>query len=90
MSYFMNKKRLAAVIVITAVISSLLTMGAWAALLGLDSHKIVDLARFFGTMQLIESRYVDGTDETKLLNGAISGMVKSLRDPHSIYMDKDM
>ena len=90
MSYFMNKKRLAAVIVITAVISSLLTMGAWAALLGLDSHKIVDLARFFGTMRLIESRYVDGTDETKLLNGAISGMVQSLGDPHSIYMDKDM
>ena len=90
MSYFMNKKRLAAVIIITAVISSLLTMGAWVALLGLDSHKVVDLVRFFGTMRLIETRYVDGTDEGKLLDGAISGMVQSLGDPHSIYMDKDL
>ena len=90
MSYFMNKKRLAAVIIITAVISSLLTMGAWVALLGLDSHKIVDLARFFGTMRLIEARYVDGADEGKLMDGAISGMVQSLGDPHSIYMDKEM
>ena len=90
MSYFMNKKRLAAVIVITALISSLLTMGAWVALLGLDSHKIVDLARFFGTMRLIEARYVDGADEGKLMDGAISGMVQSLGDPHSIYMDKEM
>lgn len=90
MSYFMNKKRLAAVIVITALISSLLTMGAWGALLGLDSHKVVDLVRFFGTMRLIETRYVDGTDEGKLLDGAISGMVQSLGDPHSIYMDKDL
>jgi len=90
MSYFMNKKRLAAVIVITALISSLLTMGAWVALLGLDSHKVVDLVRFFGTMRLIETRYVDGTDEGKLLDGAISGMVQSLGDPHSIYMDKDL
>ncbi|MBO6290733.1 MAG: S41 family peptidase [Selenomonas sp.] len=86
----MNKKRLAAVIVITALISSLLTMGAWVALLGLDSHKVVDLVRFFGTMRLIETRYVDGTDEGKLLDGAISGMVQSLGDPHSIYMDKDL
>ena len=90
MSYFMNKKRLAAVIIITAVISSLLTMGAWVALLGLDSHKVVDLVRFFGTMRLIQTRYVDGTDEGKLLDGAISGMVQSLGDPHSIYMDKDL
>ena len=90
MSYFMNKKRLAAVIVITALISSLLTMGAWVALLGLDSHKVVDLVRFFGTMRLIETRYVDGTDEGKLLDGAISGMVQSLGDPHSIYMDKEL
>ena len=90
MSYFMNKKRLAAVIVITAMISSVLTMGAWVALLGLDSHKVVDLVRFFGTMRLIETRYVDGTDEGKLLDGAISGMVQSLGDPHSIYMDKDL
>ena len=90
MSYFMNKKRLAAVIVITAMISSVLTMGAWVALLGLDQHKVVDMVRFFTTMRLIETRYVDGTDESKLLNGAISGMVQSLGDPHSIYMDKDM
>ncbi len=90
MSLFMNKKRLAAVIVVTAVISSLLTMAVWMAVLGLDKHKALDLVRFFGTMRFIETRYVDETDESKLLDGAISGMVQSLGDPHSIYMDKKM
>lgn len=90
MSFFMNKKKIALVVVITAVISSLLTMAAWVAVLGLDKYKTLDLVRFFGTMRLIESRYVDSVDDSKLLDGAISGMVQSLGDPHSIYMDKNM
>ena len=90
MSYFINKKRLALIVIVTAVISSLLTMAAWVAVLGLDTYKAADLMRFFATMRLVEARYVDSVDDSKLMDGAISGMVQSLGDPHSIYMNQDM
>lgn len=90
MSYFINKKRLALIVIVTAVISSLLTMAAWVAVLGLDKYKAADLMRFFVTMRLVEARYVDSVDDSKLMDGAISGMVQSLGDPHSIYMNQDM
>ncbi len=36
-------------------------------------------------LALVENEYVDPTDRTKLVNGAIGGMVREL-DPHSYYM----
>ena len=56
-------------------------------LLGLDEAKVTQLGRFFSTMRFIESKYVDEVDSAKLFDGAISGMVKSLGDPYSVYMD---
>ncbi|WP_404429293.1 S41 family peptidase [Sutcliffiella horikoshii] len=38
---------------------------------------------------LISSRYVEETDAEKLIQGAIQGMVDTLEDPYSVYMDKD-
>jgi carboxyl-terminal processing protease len=43
---------------------------------------------FWDAWQIIHSDYVDQpVDDTKLLQGAIRGMVDSLDDPHSSYMD---
>lgn len=39
--------------------------------------------------ELISSRYVEETDAEKLIQGAIQGMVNTLEDPYSVYMDKD-
>lgn len=39
--------------------------------------------------ELISSRYVEETDAEKLIQGAIQGMVDTLEDPYSVYMDKD-
>ena len=57
------------------------------ALLDLDEAKVTQLARFFATMRFIESEYVDEVEPAKLIDGAISGMVRSLGDPHSAYLD---
>ncbi|MGA7193849.1 MAG: S41 family peptidase [Anaerolineales bacterium] len=43
---------------------------------------------FWDAWQIIHTNYVDQpVDNTKLLEGAITGMVQSLGDPHSEYMD---
>ncbi len=40
------------------------------------------------TFELISKRYVDEVDESTLIEGAIQGMVNTLNDPYSVYMDK--
>ncbi len=38
---------------------------------------------------LISSRYVEKVDRQKLVEGAVQGMLAVLKDPYSVYMDKD-
>ncbi|MEH7504192.1 S41 family peptidase [Neobacillus drentensis] len=38
---------------------------------------------------LILSRYVEKVDQDKLVEGAIQGMLSVLKDPYSVYMDKE-
>ena len=45
---------------------------------------------FQDIMELLKRKYVDGiSDETKLADGSVRGMVASLGDPNSLYMDPD-
>jgi carboxyl-terminal processing protease len=46
--------------------------------------------RLFRAMQIIKARYVEDVPVDTLMTGAIKGMVNSLGDPHSIYMDAKM
>jgi len=72
--------------VVTALFSSVLTVMGLMKILGLGGEKTTDLLRFFGVMRMIETRYVSDVDSSTLMDGAIDGMVKSLGDPHSMYM----
>lgn len=43
---------------------------------------------FWETWQIVHAQYVDQPlDDTKLMQGAINGLMQSLGDPHSTYMD---
>ena len=86
----MSKKKIALIVVVTALASSFLTIMGLMKLFGLDGEKTTDLLRFFGVKRMIETRYVSDVDTTSLMDGAIDGMVKSLGDPHSIYMKTTM
>lgn len=86
----MTKKKIVLIMVLTAIMSAGLTIGAICAALGLDAARAANMARFFGVMRLIEMRYVTPVDDETLIDGAISGMVQSLDDPHSIYMKASM
>lgn len=82
----MSKKKIALIVVVTALFSSVLTVMGLMKILGLGGEKTTDLLRFFGVMRMIETRYVSDVDSSMLMDGAIDGMVKSLGDPHSMYM----
>ena len=80
------KKKIFGGIILTALISAALTLGLVCLLLGLNSSNALDLGRFFVAMRFIESNYVQEVDRRNLIDGAISGMVNSLGDPHSVYL----
>lgn len=45
---------------------------------------------FWDTWQIVKDQYVDQpVDEEKMMRGAIQGMLQSLGDPHTSYMDPD-
>ncbi|MFH1046996.1 MAG: S41 family peptidase [Patescibacteria group bacterium] len=52
--------------------------------------KNIEFDRFWDIWEIVRSRYVEQpVDETKLFYGAISGMVASLDDPYSVFLDPD-
>lgn len=81
------KKKIFFGVIITAIISSVLTISGLCILLRLDSKSLLNLGRFVGAMNFIESHYVQEVEKDKLIDGAINGMVHSLGDPHSIYLE---
>ncbi|MDQ1144368.1 carboxyl-terminal processing protease [Bacillus sp. SORGH_AS 510] len=48
-----------------------------------------DLEKVQQAYDLILSRYVEKVDQEKLVEGAIQGMLSVLKDPYSVYMDKE-
>ncbi|MGG4156904.1 S41 family peptidase [Peribacillus muralis] len=51
-----------------------------------DKHS--EFEKLFSTYDTIKGNYYKDIDEDKLVDGAINGMIKSLDDPYSAYMDK--
>ncbi|WP_242143841.1 MULTISPECIES: S41 family peptidase [unclassified Bacillus cereus group] len=47
-----------------------------------------NLAKMSEAYALIHSRYVEDVKDDKLVEGAIQGMLSTLKDPYSTYMDK--
>ena len=80
------KKKIFAGIIIVALISAALTLGLVCLVLGLNSNNALDLGRFFVALRFIEGNYVQEVERRQLIDGAISGMVNSLGDPHSLYL----
>lgn len=60
---------------------------AFVGVLDLSPEKAVQMARFIATMRYVETQYVEEVDPAKLMDGAIDGMVKSLGDPYSLYLN---
>ncbi|MBR5913759.1 MAG: S41 family peptidase [Selenomonadaceae bacterium] len=81
------KKKIFFIMVITAFVSSALTITGLCMLFNIDIQGAINLGRLLSAMRFIEAQYVQDVDKDKLISGAISGMVRSLGDPHSIYLE---
>lgn len=101
----MMKKRSALLLVIVGLLGgSLLTLvlmtypgiasqatpgeGLLASVTGNTQQKN-DLKKIETAMDLISSNYYKDVDQTKLIDGAINGMMESLGDPYSNYMGQE-
>jgi len=51
-----------------------------------DKHS--EFEKLYSTYDTIKDNYYEEIDEDKLVDGAINGMINSLDDPYSAYMDK--
>lgn len=53
-----------------------------------DSERDKAMDKIEKAYELISNEYVEKVDREKLLEGAIQGMLSTLNDPYSVYMDK--
>ena len=49
----------------------------------------VDFNKIEQAFELISDRYVERVETSELIEGAIQGMIDTLEDPYSVYMDKE-
>ncbi|MCL9662811.1 S41 family peptidase [Paenibacillus hunanensis] len=100
----MRKRTVALLVVAMMVLSSVLTLavvnlpsfvqrasmgqGVLGALSG-GGLNDQEKSKLSTVASLIESNYYQNVDESKLVDGAINGMMEALGDPYSSYMDTD-
>ena len=53
-----------------------------------DAERSRAMEKIEKAYELISNEYVENVDKEKLLEGAIQGMLSTLNDPYSVYMDK--
>lgn len=86
----MSKRKVIVGAILLVVLTFSATVGGFLYLLRLNSTDIVSTVKFFRALQIVKSRYVEEVPTDTLMTGAIKGMVASLGDPHSVYMDAKM
>lgn len=55
----------------------------------LELQKKIDFAPFWEALDKVQNKYVGEVDYAKAVEGAVAGMVASLEDPYSVYIDPD-
>lgn len=100
----MKKRTVALLVVAMMVLSSVLTLAVvnlpsfvqrasmgQGVLGALSNSGLTDeeKSKLSTVASLIEGNYYQNVDESKLVDGAINGMVEALGDPYSSYMDAD-
>ncbi|MBO8157617.1 MAG: peptidoglycan-binding protein [Bacillaceae bacterium] len=54
-----------------------------------DYRQFGSLSKVMQAYSIIKNNYVEEVDEKELIEGAIQGMLETLEDPYSVYMDKE-
>lgn len=73
-----------------SIIAGLVLITFSAGFLYGQKENTYSLLRIFNrVLSLIQANYVDETNDQPLIYGAIKGMIDTLTDPHTNYLDKD-
>jgi len=76
--------------IVIAVLSIIIFNSSSAGnILNINCEDNKNLSEFISVYETIVNNYYDDVDETVLVEGAISGLLNSLDDPYTTYMDKD-
>lgn len=72
------------------IVTFMVTAGGALYILGQVVPDTAGALKVLRAIDIVRTRYIDEVPVETLLNGAIKGIVTSLGDPHSIYMDSKM
>ncbi|MEG6584955.1 S41 family peptidase [Dendrosporobacter sp. 1207_IL3150] len=86
----MSKRKIIIGAILLVAITFVSTVGGLYYLLNLGTGDAASTLKFMRALQIVKSRYVEEVPMDTLMTGAIKGMIGSLGDPHSIYMDPKM
>ena len=85
-----SRRKLIIGAVALVVVTFLLTAGGALYLFSQVVPDTTGAVKLMRAMDVVRTRYIEPVSTETLMNGAIQGMVKSLNDPYSIYMDAKM
>ena len=80
--------QLTACFLLTAVLTTAAIVGTEAVLLNRLTGSVSESVRFLRTMKLLKRNYNGEVDNHQLFDGAIKGMVESVGDPYTVYLNK--
>ncbi|CQR70395.1 Carboxy-terminal processing protease CtpB precursor [Sporomusa ovata DSM 2662] len=86
----MSRRKLIFGAVVLVLVTFLTTSAGFLYLMNAWSSDVVSTLKVLRALQVVKSRYVEAVPVETLIAGSIKGMVKSLNDPHSLYMDAKM
>ncbi|MGM9529396.1 MAG: S41 family peptidase [Phascolarctobacterium sp.] len=86
----LNKRawQLAAACVATALLTTVTIVGVEGVLLQKLTGSASESVRFLRTMHLLKNNYNGEVDNHMLFDGAIKGMVESVGDPYTVYLNR--
>lgn len=80
--------QLTACCLLTAVLTTAAIVGTEAVLLNRLTGSVSESVRFLRTMKLLKRNYNGEVDNHQLFDGALKGMVESVGDPYTVYLNK--
>lgn len=88
--YVLSRRKIIVLAFLLVIFTFTATTAVFVYLLRGNSADVVSTLKFFRALQIVKARYVEPVDTDTLIAGAVKGMVSSLGDPHSVYMDPKM
>ncbi len=85
-----NRRQVVVGALVLVVATFTITAAGFLYFIHLISGDALTTMKFFRALQIVHTRYVEEVPVNTLMEGAVRGMVRSMGDPHSIYLDGKM